>query len=179
MMRPNFSSIRFSRTDENPGRGRVDPIDQFESLIRDSAELCWILPQFGIYTFWSYMGGARMLGYLWAKFRIHFEVAQRRFRCPLHYHAFADDFNLLRRDPRSHQRILNEALKHLKALRLTPKVSKYVSLGIKSDIFTPCEFIRDGKSVRTADKKDLVILGTHKREYFDSSKEYWRPFGAE
>lgn len=91
--------------------------------------------------------------------RIRLEVTQGRPRYPLYHHPFADDFNLITRDPRSHQRILRELLKRLKALRLTLKVPKCVSLGIKGGSFTPREFFIGGKAVPTADKKDLVILG--------------------
>ena len=72
---------------------------------------------------------------------------------------FADDFNLLTRHPATHQRILKSIHQKITDLCLTLKVSKCVSLGIKSGAFTPRKFVIDGDTIPTADMKDLVILG--------------------
>jgi len=72
---------------------------------------------------------------------------------------FADDFNLITRDPRSHDRILRNVLSKLNDLRLTLKIPKCVSLGLKSGIFTAHKFTLNDVVIPTADKKHLVILG--------------------
>ena len=74
---------------------------------------------------------------------------------------FADDFNLITRDPRSHARILRCILSKLEDLRLTLKIPKCVSLGLKSGSFTAQKFFLNDIQIPTADKKDLVILGMY------------------
>ena len=71
---------------------------------------------------------------------------------------FADDFNLITRDPRTHERILRNILSKLEDLCLTLKVSKCVSLGLKSGSFTARVFSLNGIDIPTADKKNLVMF---------------------
>ena len=72
---------------------------------------------------------------------------------------FADDFNVMSRNKRSHQRILKNVHQRLDALRLTLKVSKCVSLSISTGSFKPVVFSLNEIAIPTADKKDMIILG--------------------
>ena len=72
---------------------------------------------------------------------------------------FADDFNVMSRNKRSHQRILKNVHNRLDALRLTLKVSKCVSLSISSGSFQAAVFSLNNIAIPTADKKDMFILG--------------------
>ena len=68
---------------------------------------------------------------------------------------FANDSNLLTRNPRTHKRILNTLHEKLVELYLALKVPKCVSLGLQSGIFTRKEFVINS----TRSKRSLVIMG--------------------
>ena len=73
---------------------------------------------------------------------------------------FADDFNLITTNKRTHQRIINSICEWTESMGLKLKASKCKSLSIVSGKSTPISFTLNGTALETLDKDSYKFLGS-------------------